>query len=198
MISESAEFGVSRVVETTGRQRRTRIKDRIVAIESVGARGTAVWGLNQFRQGALVSLLNDLASVRESGLAGDQCKEVEQALERVVNVSTQIPDGSFFRKSVYQHLEKFLALYNKWNNPGDASDPIGHRQRFLKKLRKRRHRLARTIRRNQHVLNRELDLKLLEKIYASLGGLATSLPEIFKDLAKTVKNFSKKSGWPIT
>jgi len=177
---------------------KTPIEDAIMPDRSIGERGTPAWAINQFRQDALVSLMNDLVVARESGLSQDQCLGVQKSLERIVNASTQIPDGSFFRKSVYQHLEKFLDLYKKWNEPKiDAKDGIQQRERFLKKLRKRRQKPAQTIRKNQHRLNKELDLKLLEDTYAALGGLAKSFPEIFKDLAKAVKRFSKKIAVPV-
>jgi hypothetical protein len=168
-----------------------------VASESTGARGTAIWAFNQFRQDALVSLMNDLVAIEDTGLTANQCKEVQNALEFIVNASTQIPDGSFFRKSVYQHLEKFLELYVKWNEPkGDTKDIADHRRALLKKLRKRRQKIARMTRKHQYILNNELDLKLLENGYMALGGLVKSFPEIFKDLAKAVRRFSKKIALP--
>jgi hypothetical protein len=62
----------------------------------IGRRGSPSWAFNRLREDALAQLLNDLYSVEDQGLTPEQCKLVADAIAKVVNYATAIPDGSFF------------------------------------------------------------------------------------------------------
>lgn len=154
-------------------------------------RGTALWGINRFRSDALVELLNDLVDLERVGLEEKYCSHVKTALARVVNAATSVPDGSWWRGSIWAELQQFEDIYATWNSH-EGTDPeiIERRRKELKKLRKRRNRISRKIRQNQYILENELDLQLIRDTYDAMGGLAKALPDMFKHLAEAVARFN--------
>jgi hypothetical protein len=163
-----------------------------VAVDA--SRGTVVWGFNRFRSDALVQLLNDLLDLERVGLSDEDgtCGQVKNALGKVVNVATAFPDGSWLRGSVWSELSKFEQLYIEWNGH-DGPDATGKRKKTLQSMRKRRHRIAKTIRKNQYIIANELDLELIGDIYNALGDLTRALPDLFKNLAQAVGRFTSKA-----
>lgn len=153
-------------------------------------RGTVLWGIYSLRADGLSRLLDDLVDLETKGLLQHECKQVQAALTKIAGRAAAVPDGSFWRSQIYREFEVFAELYEEWNSrEGPSEEAIGHRKRTLKKLRHQRNKLATRIRRNQFVLQNELDLMLVEGMYTALRDLTTSLPEIFKGLAEAVARY---------
>lgn len=156
-------------------------------------KGTSLWALNQFRTDILVSLMDDLVILENQGLSNEQCNLVQTALEIIVNRATALPDYSFFKKSIWQILQKFEDTYRQWNEiTGHDTISIEKRRKAIKKMRHFRNRLATKIRKNQFILAKELDLKLIKDFYDAFGELVKTLPAIFKELSKAVSRYSNK------
>src|SRR4051794_6039130 len=83
-------------------------------------RGTTVWAVNSLRSDALVALLDDLVALEDFGLEEDRCVLVRKALAKLTNAATGIPDGSWWRRQIYQELQDFEALYAGWNDVNGA------------------------------------------------------------------------------
>jgi len=157
----------------------------------IGRRGSPSWAFNRLREDALAQLLNDLYSVEDQGLTPEQCKLVADAIAKVVNYATAIPDGSFLSRPIWVILQKFENAYRNWNEPkGVTPQAIQHRRNHYFRLRKIRHKIARRTRKNLAVIDKELDIKLVEDTYKALGNLVSAGPDIFKNLAKAVSRFT--------
>ena len=112
------------------------------------------------------------------------------ALGEIVNVASSIPDGSWFRGSIWKELQDFADIYHNWNSHyGNDPAIVQRRQEELRNLRAKRNRIARRIRKNQFVLQNELDLQLVEDMYAAFGKLAHSLPWCFRKSHKGDRAF---------
>lgn len=158
----------------------------------IGQHGTPSWAFNRLREDALVQLMDDLAARQYKGLTRDKCDRVKLALAKAVNCATAIPDGSFFTKPIWKRMKAFEMTYESWNEPkGDDAYAVEHRQKELERLRKLRHKLAKTTRKNLAVIDKELDIKLVEDVYEALSNLVTSAPETFKNVARALERFSK-------
>lgn len=154
------------------------------------SRGTVVWGINWFRQDALSKLLDDLLDKEQTGYSQEICDKVKEAIGKIANLSSGFPDHSWWRKSILSEIEGFLKIYEKWNNhEGDELEKIAGRKKELKNLRSKRNKLATRIRKNQHIIDNELDLKLVESIYKALSMLVESFPETFTSLAKALNRY---------
>lgn len=155
-------------------------------------RGSVVWGVNRFRSDALSSLLDDLLVQEHSGILEQQCNQVKIALGFLVNKATSIPDsrGFWWRTTIWEELQDFLDIYEKWNSHyGDDLDSVKKRKVALRKLRAKRNRIATKIRKHQHVIQSELDLKLVEDMYEALGKLTKAFPDLFVELGAAVARF---------
>jgi hypothetical protein len=157
------------------------------------SRRTTLWSYNVFRARILSSLLNDLLLKEESGLNEDECKNIRYFLGRIVNIATDLPDGGFLKKSVFSLISDFEKEYIKWNDI-NISEPNARnaRSKQLNHLRRKRKRIATVARRNQFILEKELDLKIVESIYTAVNELIEKIPHIAIDLAKEYKNFERK------
>ena len=154
------------------------------------SRGTVVWGANWFRQDALSRLLDDLLEQEKTGYPQETCDKVSEAIEKIANAASGLPDNSWWRKSVLGELEGFLKIYIKWNNhEGEEQEKIEGRKKELKNLRAKRNKLATRIRKNQYIIQNDLDLGVIDSMYEALSGLVKSSPEIFKLLAKALKRY---------
>lgn len=154
-------------------------------------RGTIVWGINRLRSDALVSLLDDLTARETTGIQQIQCDQVKLALGYLVNSATVIPDDrGWWRSTIWQELQDFLDIYETWNShSGDHPQSVADRKAALKKLRRKRNRIATKIRKHQFVIQSELDLKLVESMYEALGRLAKAFPDVFVELGSAVARF---------
>jgi hypothetical protein len=154
------------------------------------SRGTALWGLNWFRRDALTALLDDLLDMQRTGVDDAICGHVKESLGKVVNIYTSVPDGGFLRSVIWKELQRFSDKYADWNDVyGDDLVAINNRQKSLRELRNRRHKIAKKIRYNQHILANELDLQLIDATYDALSGLIKSVPGIFSNLAKAINRY---------
>ena len=155
-------------------------------------KGTAVWAFDRFRSDALSKILNDLLVLERTGIDEDICKKVQAALGQVINEATSIPDGSFLGKPLWKDLEAFKDTYIKWNDVrGDDDECVEKRKEILKKLRDKRHKVARRARRNQFVLSNELDLEVVNNMYKAMSDLASAVPSIFVQLSTAVTNYEE-------
>jgi hypothetical protein len=157
-------------------------------------RGTALWALNQLRSDALPRLMEDLLIQEPVGLQPDQCNKVENALRRVWIHAGDIPDKiPFLPVSIQNDMEQFLKAYVNWNDPkGTESHSIQKRKKALREMIKRRHAMATRLRKRQHILSNNLDLKVVDGMYEGLSDLPKSLPDIFRNLSKAINNYEKK------
>lgn len=158
------------------------------------SRNTPGWALDRLRADALPRMLDDLRPFSDAGIHEAKCVEVKRALKSITDEAAAIPDGGIFRKALYQHFEEFSRLYTAWNdvNGSDAS-AIQQRENIQKQMRAERNRLAIAHRKNSHILNRELDLKIIDSCYAALNKLVRSVPT-FTKLAEAVARYFKRRG----
>ncbi len=157
------------------------------------SRGTSLWSYNVFRSRILSSLLNDLLLKEENGINDDECKNIRFFLGRIVNIATDLPDGGFLKKSVFSLITDFEKEYIKWNEI-KISQPnaTNVRSKQLQHLRRKRKKIATVARRNQFILEKELDLKIVESIYTAVNELIEKIPHIVIDLSREYKNYERK------
>jgi hypothetical protein len=146
-----------------------------VAVQDM-ARNSPGWAFDRFRSDALPRLLDDLGPVNHQGIDEADCQRIKAALNEIANQASNIPDGTIFRKAIYQHLETYFDLYSKWNDvKGIDRDAQQRRNAVVKEIRACRHALAKACRKNIHVLNKELDLKNVDSFYAALRKLVQAV-----------------------
>jgi len=159
------------------------------------SRGSVVWGINLLRSDALSRLLDDLVDLEETGLRREDCRKVAIALEKLANQASSVPDHTWWRHTIYGEVEKFKEMYDQWNyNEGSNSEAIYRRKVALKELRARRNLLATTIRKNQYIIQEELDLALVDSMYSALRELNLALPALFKNVGKAVARYYSRMG----
>lgn len=56
----------------------------------------------------------------------------------------------------------------------------------------RRHKMATRIRKRQHILSKDLDLKVVDGMYEALAELPKALPDIFKNLSKAIGSYKQR------
>jgi hypothetical protein len=154
------------------------------------SQGSVLWGFNKFRSDALVELLNDLVELEKEGLPDQKCTKVRMALSKVVHTVGSVSDHSWLKSFVWNDLKEFEQLYEIWNSHAGDNAPA-NRKNTLRRMRRRRNRLARKVRTNQLILSSELDSRLISEIYVSLGELSESLPDVFNHLSLAINRFHK-------
>ncbi|MBN1155553.1 hypothetical protein JXB12_11605 [candidate division KSB1 bacterium] len=155
--------------------------------------GTPIWGFNKFKQDALVKLMNDLYGLRKNGITPEQCQIITNALESISFSLSEIPDDFLFRGSIMSAFDDFKEEYIRWNEvQGNTVKDVKERQKILNKMKKRRHKLATITRRNQYIISKNLDLKLVEDIYKALGNIPNALPDLFVNLGSAINDFLNK------
>jgi hypothetical protein len=143
------------------------------------------------RKYTLRSLLDDLADLEREGLSEESCFAVQNAMQKLANAASEIPDGSFFQGTVLKEVEQFSDIYTQWNGyTGPGREVTKSRRSALKKLRKRRQRIARRIHLNQHVLENHLDLQLIEATHVAFKDLVVSAPKLFRNLARSLERMA--------
>jgi hypothetical protein len=156
-------------------------------------RGTALWAFKRVKEDALPALMDDLLEVQAEGIHNDQCHQIETALGKMVNMATDIPDGSLFRAAIWEVMQKFEKTYSSWNKPKEATpEAARHRRQELEKLRKLRNKLTKKCRNHGHIISQKLDLRLVEEVYEALGNVVASGPELFRELAGAVARFNTR------
>lgn len=157
------------------------------------SRGTVVWGVNWLRSDGLAKLLDDLLEQESTGYSQEICDKVDEALGKIANQASGLPDYSWWRKSILSELEGFLNIYRKWNNhEGAEPEKVEGRKRELKNLRTKRNKLATRIRKNQHIIQNELDLSMVDSMHEALGELVKAFPDVFKSLAKALERYASR------
>lgn len=129
-----------------------------------------------------------------TGIKEEECLEIRKTLELLVNLATSLPDGICkCSKKIWEEIEDFKRMYQEWNDI-DGTDKSAIEQRIakLKKMRKKRHRIACKMRRRMHILEKELDLVFIEKCYALMGKLVEDLPHIFDRTSRAIIRFNKR------
>ena len=181
-------YGSARVAAGEGSEVARRSKTT-----AINARGTPIWGINAFRSDGLSRLLDDLVDLERHGLQRKECDQVKAALEKIASRAAAIPDGSFWRRTIYKEFEAFAEIYEEWNSrEGHDNNSIEHRRYALRKLRQARNSIATRIRKNQFILQNELDLMLVEGMYNALRDLTATLPEIFKNVAQAIARYESR------
>ena len=134
-----------------------------------------------------------MVDLETRGLEPAECANVKRALSKIANHAAAIPDGSFWHGSISNEFETFLSLYAQWNSHDGRPDAAAFlRQDTLRELRLARNRIATKIRKNQFILQNELDLALVEGMYTALRELVTTLPSIFRTLAVSVARYDDR------
>lgn len=158
-------------------------------------RNSPAWALDRFRSDALPRLIEDLAPVEIAGISEDECRRVKSVLNSIIDEASMLPDGGIFRRAIWQHLQEFHDLYAQWNDvTGSSKDAQNQRADVIRQIRDCRNKLAKAARTNAYILNRELDLKLVDSWYKSLRGLVESAPRIFLRLATAVARYFTRRG----
>jgi hypothetical protein len=153
-------------------------------------RNTPAWAMDRFRSDALPRLLDDLAPVAETGISEAECQRVRATLNQFTDQASRLPDGGIFRKAIWQHLQDFHDLYSKWNDIQGTDDASrARRVEIIREIRGCRNRLAKAVRVNSHILGKELDLKLIDGFYKSLGDLVRAVPRLFVKLSEAVARY---------
>ncbi len=159
-------------------------------------RGSTLWSFNFIRTRILTDLLNDLMELEKSGVNDSTCDEIQKMLGRIHNLSTEVPKGGLLSGSpLSKNIDRFIRTYVEWNKiNGDNNESINERKKLLKKLRKRRQSISNKIRRLQYELNNNLDQKLIDETYNAMSKFINVLPDIFKNLSKSLSDYVKKGG----
>ena len=153
-------------------------------------RGSVLWVINHFREGALNALVADLHKLEERGLSPKECKRVQDHLAEVVSVAAKIPSGTYWQQSVYREFERFQETYVIWNShPADAP---AHRRRDLKKLRRRKIAISTRIRNHQPHLMKLLEIGVVVEMYEALARIASDMPQLFPKLTTSVERFRSR------
>jgi hypothetical protein len=160
--------------------------------------GSSLWAFKQWRRGALVALMHDLIDLTDTGFrTADECTQVKRSLEKVCVLLSAVPDRSFLCGSMMGAMQRFADAYAYWNDephkPENAHRAKEIRQKGMRRMQNYRHQFAKYERRNMHILQNELDLKLVTDLYAALGVLTASLPDVFKGLRKSIERFGQRS-----
>lgn len=158
-------------------------------------RNSPAWAIDRFRADALFQIMNDLKPVGDVGIPDHECQKVKLALSEIIDAASSLPDGGVFRKAVWQHLQEYHDLYAKWNNiEGTSSDSKLKRHQVIVDLRDCRNRIAKATRLNIHILNKELDLALIDGWYKSLRKLVETTPRLFSQLGRAVERYFGRRG----
>lgn len=158
-------------------------------------RGSRLWSFNYFRQNILTNLLDDLYDLESTGLDDKICAKIQSFLEYFGNAATDIPEGGFMTGPIYKDIEKFTSSYESWNNiKGDDEESQQKRKSVRLKLKKQRQTITNKARRLQYELDNNLDQKLLEAGYRTIGDLTTLVPDLLNNLTQSFNEFVKRGG----
>lgn len=181
------------------RVRRRQLKlatvDEVPSRVHDASKGTPTYAYNQFRSNMLTSLLNDLITLENDGLAEDTCMIVQRSLGYFVNATTDVPAGGMFTGALSPVAQEFEETYKSWNGiNGTDDEAIKERRKHLVKLRGIRQKLTNRTRKLQFELSNDLDVAILKSGYEAIGELVTTAPNVFGNLVKQYGNFVKKGG----
>lgn len=160
------------------------------------SRGTALWGFNFLRMRVLTSLLNDLIDFENAGFDEEEyCKAIRRMLDHLANAATEVPSGGFLTGSLYEEIDSFAKTYANWNGVnGKSPEAAEQRRKEINKLKKQRQKISDKARRLQFELSNDLDQKLVAETYSALGDLITLVPDAFRNLSRSYRDFQLRGG----
>ena len=162
-----------------------------------GKRGSPVWRFNYFRSVVLTSLLNDLYNLEQTGIEDQHCKKIAASLNYFSNAATDIPSAGPFMGPLYKDIEKFIELYQAWNDiQGGDLEAAASRRGLRLKLMSQRQRITNKARQLQFAIQENVDTQLMKSGFDALGELITVVPDLLSNLGKALGEFAKRGGIP--
>ncbi len=143
--------------------------------------------IEDIRRYQMRALFDDLHEREGLGLEDHHCDLIKAALASVCNVASEVPDGSFWSGTILTETERVFDAYANWNGvKGEDKAAEKARKAALRKLRKKRQRLARRVHVNQFILKNEIDKKLVDDMHQAFGNVVKNAPDIFINLAQAM------------
>ena len=158
-------------------------------------RGSPVWRFNSFRSAVLTSLLNDLYNLEQTGIEDKHCQKIAASLNHFSNAATDIPSAGPVIGPLYKDIEKFTEFYQAWNDiKGSGEEMVGARQELRLKLMAQRQKITNKARKLQVAIQENVDTELMKAGFDALSELITAVPDLFGNLGKVLKEFTKRTG----
>jgi hypothetical protein len=156
-------------------------------------RGTPLWALDRLRSDALASFLADIVAREEDGLSSADCDQVRAALEELVGAAQTLDEDSVLKSLVWKELEAFQQIYAQWNHPtGRSPEARRDRREALRRLRRRRDKIAELVRERQDKLADEFDLEFIRQSYRVMARIVQRAPGLFPNLGRAVLRFEAR------
>jgi len=160
--------------------------------QNINEKGTALWGFNQLRAKVLTGILNELSERESTGFLNGECEVIKAALDKMINACTEIPNSAIFGVSLHTRVSNFLDVFNQWCNvAGNDAEAKMKRRKLLNKIRKRRQKIANTVRKLYNVLSQNLDAQLIKAVYDSLKEAIELFPKTLQSLIKPTDYIGK-------
>ena len=167
----------------------------ISARELDGKRGSPVWRFNYFRSVVLTSLLNDLYNLEQTGIEDKHCKKIAASLNYFSNAATDIPSAGPFMGPLYKDIQKFIELYQAWNEiKGNGSEVAASRRELRLKLMAQRQKITNKARQLQFAIQENVDTELMKAGFDALSELITAVPDLLGNFGKALGEFAKRGG----
>ncbi|GEM_PF-3244094 len=158
-------------------------------------RGTRLWSFNYFRSIVLTRLLDDLYNLEKQGLPDEYCQQILAVLNYFGNAATDIPSAPPFLGPIYQDIEQFTRLYERWNAvKGVGASQTQERAKLRLKLKYQRQRITDKARRLQVAIDQNMDMALLQASYQALKTLIAAAPDLFRGLSKALEVYVQRGG----
>ena len=158
-------------------------------------RGSPVWRFNYFRSVVLTSLLNDLYNLEQTGIEDKHCRKIAASLSYFTNAATDIPSAGPFMGPLYKDIEKFIELYQAWNDiKGRDLEAAASRKELRLKLMAQRQKITNKARQLQFAIQENVDTQLMKSGFDALSELITAVPDLLSNLGKALGEFAKRGG----
>lgn len=163
-------------------------------------RGTAVWGVNRLRSDLLPALLADLAKRESDGIERAQCMRMAKTLAQLADSATTLSPGeAAWKSALHADLTAFQEVFVAHNmDLQNKDEAIRNRTVTLGQLRAIRQKLSDRVRRNLSAIEREVDVRVVETMFAPFRDLATefrdTLPQVGSAVARFYAGLSDKGG----
>lgn len=154
-------------------------------------RGTAIWGINRLRSDLLPALLADLAKREIEGIDSHQCMRVTKTLAQLADSAAALSAGeSAWKTALQADLTAFQEIFVAHNMDLENKDEaIKNRVVTLAQLRTIRQKLSDRVRRNLKTIEREVDIRAVESMFAPFRDLATEFPDTLPQVGSAVARF---------
>jgi len=161
-------------------------------------RGTAIWGINRLRSDLLPALLADLEKRESEGIESGQCVRVAKTLAQLAESATALSAGEAdWKTALYADLTAFQEVFVAHNmDLEDKDEAIKNRVVTLAQLRTIRQKLSDRVRRNLSVIEREVDIRVVESMFAPFRELAKEFPDTLPQLGSAVARFYTAAKMP--